>query len=90
MYNGDISTPVATPTNIGASDSSPLNNDSNMQLSQSLDSVNTTPEDEVRINLNPLFLIKITLCENCDHEDNTSYISPKYESLVFNGILISF
>lgn len=48
MYNGDIkAAPVPGSTNIGASDPNPLNSETTMQLSQSLDSVNTTPEDEV-------------------------------------------
>ncbi|KAL4216394.1 RNA-binding protein with multiple splicing 2 [Mactra antiquata] len=43
MYNGDIkSTPVVS------TEGSSLNTDTNIALSQSMDSVNTTPEDEVR------------------------------------------
>lgn len=50
MYNGEIKSPVVTSNNIGPSEHpSPLNNEATMQLSQSLDSVNTTPEDEVSV-----------------------------------------
>jgi len=48
MYNGELKTPVVQAPNLGAPDlSSPLNNEATMQLSQSLDSVNASPEDEV-------------------------------------------
>ncbi|XP_053387224.1 uncharacterized protein LOC123541935 [Mercenaria mercenaria] len=42
MYNGDIKTPPVS------SEGSSLNSETTIALSQSMDSVNTTPEDEVR------------------------------------------
>ncbi|XP_060552873.1 protein couch potato-like isoform X14 [Ruditapes philippinarum] len=42
MYNGDIKSPPAS------SEGSSLNSETTIALSQSMDSVNTTPEDEVR------------------------------------------
>lgn len=43
MYNGDLKTPPVS------SEGSSLNSETTIALSQSMDSVNTTPEDEVRI-----------------------------------------
>lgn len=42
MYNGDLKSPVSSGV-----EGSNLNTEANIALSQSMDSVNTTPEDEV-------------------------------------------
>jgi hypothetical protein len=49
MYNGDIKSPPAS------SEGSSLNSETTIALSQSMDSVNTTPEDEVSENDNNVY-----------------------------------
>lgn len=53
MYNGDIK-----PAPVVSTEGSSLNTDTNIALSQSMDSVNTTPEDEVSL-YQLIFLISI-------------------------------